>query len=514
MTDLNQPEKGDTRNILSIARGSGFLAAGDLFNYASRTISALVLAKALGATEYGLYNLAVSSAFVFSGIADFGLQAAMERFIAVFSKRKDHAGVRGAIQTGIFVTSVGAIGMALVMMLLAPTLAERLFDEPELTVLLRVFAVIVPILALSNILAAVARGYKRMDHSAFAYDFIQPLIRVVLILAFALLGLNALVASIILGVSYSAAVIALIYLTRNEIADRTDRVEPRRDVKDLSVFAFPFWLSSLMTKVRRNLQALLLGAFNTAASVGIFSLVSSANLIGRISNLAISTSMRPVIAELFDSGDSEEMSRLYKTTTRWTLTLNLPIFIVLIAYPEPILALFGESFISGAAALTILAAAEFVNAITGTCGSIVDMSGRGILKVVNKAVLIGLLVGGNVLLIPPYGVIGAAFAVLIGTVVINVMRVSEVRWFAGIQPWDWRTLRPLSAGIVAFGASRVTDIWVPSAGGFGALVTNLLIVTIVYVATLLLLGLPDDDRAVLQTTLNRARSAVSRNTGK
>ncbi len=496
------------RNVLGIAKGGSFLAAGDLFNYLSRTVSALVLAKALGASNYGLYNLAVSASFVFSGVADFGMEAAMERFIAVYRRRDDHHGVRGSIQVGVWVTLVFSLFLTLVMLLFSPWLAATLFHEPDLKILLQLFAFIVPVLALTNILSAVARGYKRMDHSAFAYDFVQPLVRVVLIVILAFIGLDAMAASIIFGISYVAALIVLIRLTRREMRLRTPTVPPRRDVKDLTTFSLPFWLTSLMTKIRRNLQALLLGAFNSATSVGIFSLVSSANLIGRISNLAISTSMRPVLAELFDADDMEEMDRLYKTTTRWTLTLNLPIFLVMVIYPEPILALFGKSFVAGAAALVVLAGSELANAITGTCGSIVDMSGKGVMKVVNKVVLIGLLIGGNLLLIPPFGVMGAAWAVLGGTVAINLIRVVEVWWFARIQPYDLRILKPMLAAGIAFGVGRFLDTWLPASQGLGYLVLGAAIVGITFLAALVLFGLPADERAVVGGLVRRVRSMV------
>lgn len=495
-----------TRNLTSIARGSGFLAAGDLFNYVSRTVAAFVLARAMGAEDYGIYNIAVSMAFVFSGIADFGLTSAMERFIPVFRKRDDPSGVRGTLQLGVGITLLGALGFGVAMLALSPVMATRLFDEPELEGLFRLFALIVPVLALTNILSAIARGYKRMDHSAFAYDFVQPLVRMVLVVVFAFVALDPVVASLIFGVSYLAALLVLVRLVRRESRNSTAPAAPRRDTRDVTLFALPFWFTSLMTKIRRNIQALLLGAFDTATSVGVFSLASSANLIGRVSNLAISTSMRPVLAELFEADDRAEMDRIYKATTRWTLTLNLPTFVIMVVFAEPILALFGDSFVVGATALVILAASELANAITGTCGAIVDMSGRGRMKVANKAVMIALLVGGNLVLIPPLGVNGAAYAVLGANLVINLIRLVEVRWFARMQPYDLRILRPLAAGLVAAVAAR----GLLQAGGGGdmslvGLALGALATGLIYLAALVLLGLPEDERLIVRRLVARLR---------
>ncbi|MGA7271080.1 MAG: polysaccharide biosynthesis C-terminal domain-containing protein, partial [Acidimicrobiia bacterium] len=181
---------------------------------------------------------------------------------------------------------------------------------------------------------------------------------------------------------------------------------------------------------------------------------------------------------------------------------------VMVIYPEPILALFGKSFVAGAAALVVLAGSELANAITGTCGSVVDMSGKGVMKVVNKVVLIGLLIGGNLLLIPPFGVMGAAWAVLGGTVAINLIRVVEVWWFARIQPYDLRILKPMLAAGIAFGVGRFLDTWLPASQGLGYLVLGAAIVGITFLAALVLFGLPADERAVVGGLVRRVRSMV------
>lgn len=494
--------------ILFVAKGGSFLAAGRAFDYVSRAITALVLARVLGAEQYGLYNLAISVAFVFSGVADLGLDASMERFLAVQRRRGDDRSTRGTIQVGTAVTAVTSIVLAIGVALFAEQIAEDVFDAPELTVLVRVVAVTVPILALTNLLSAAARGLKRMDHSAFAYDFIQPLVRLLLILGLALFGLDALMATVIFGVSYLGALAVLVYLVPGQLSAGVDGARPIRETGPLLRFGFPFWFTSVLTKLKTNIQALLLGVFNTVTNVGVFSLVGSANLIGRIATLAIATSSRPVIAELFADDDLDGIGKLYQTTTRWTLTLNMPIFLVMTAFPEAVLQIFGESFVVGASALVVLASAELVNASTGTCGAIIDMSGRGLMKVINKGIMVALLIGANLALIPPFGLMGAAFAVLIGAVAINLIRVGEIWWFARLQPYHWRMVKPLAAAVVGFGVGLLTDAAIPATGGFGNLLVNAIAMLAAYVGSLVVLGLPEDDRAVIQSAARRARRAL------
>ncbi len=133
------------------------------------------------------------------------------------------------------------------------------------------------------------------------------------------------------------------------------------------------------------------------------------------------------------------------------------------------------------------------------------MSGRGKMKVANKAVMIALLIGGNLLLIPPFGVIGAAVAVLVANLTINVIRIVEVRWFARMQPYDLGILKPLVAAAVASGAGFAMLGWMGTDISVGMLVVGSLAIGITYLLTLTLLGLPEAERSILRQLRSRIR---------
>ena len=72
-------KRNKDRNVLAAARGSGLLAFGKFFNMGGRLIVALLLARLLGAAEYGIYNLAMSAAPLAMALGVFGLDDAMLR---------------------------------------------------------------------------------------------------------------------------------------------------------------------------------------------------------------------------------------------------------------------------------------------------------------------------------------------------------------------------------------------------------------------------------------------------
>ena len=75
------------RHILASAKGGGMLAGGQFFEMASRFVIAFLLARAIGASGYGLYNLALSAGALFAGLSALGLDDAMVRYVAIQTRR-------------------------------------------------------------------------------------------------------------------------------------------------------------------------------------------------------------------------------------------------------------------------------------------------------------------------------------------------------------------------------------------------------------------------------------------
>jgi O-antigen/teichoic acid export membrane protein len=259
---------------------------------------------------------------------------------------------------------------------------------------------------------------------------------------------------------------------------------------------------------------MLLGIYSSMTNVGIFSLVTSANLLGRVANMAVRTSLRPTLAETLDREDKIEAEHLYQATTRWTLTANLPVFLVMILYPTAILSLFGESFEAGAAALFVLAFAELANAATGTCGAVIDMSGLNLVKLINKIFEVVLTLVLNVVFIVRWGLMGAAVATLLSSAAIQLIRLVEVRIFVGLHPYNVRILKPVLAAVVALAAGLGINQLVPAEAGVFPLFFNALVVGGVYVGMVVALGISAEDREILRAIRSKVRLPIGRAASK
>ena len=470
-------------HILAAARGTGFLALGSFFEFASRFLIALMLARILGADDYGLYVLSVSAAAIFAGLSGLGLDDAMIRYVAILSGRRDQPGVLGTIRVGVGVSTVAGIVMGAVLFVLARPIAESVFSEPRLTHMLQLLAFVVPFLTISNVLAGTARGFGRMDYTALAENVVQSLVRLVLlaIVALSVRGLSVSAAVIIFGISDVAATLTFVLLLHRYLPLGGARwQEVRCDVREVFGFALPLWMSGLLRQLRRNFETLMLGASRNLSSVGIYSIVNKVTMVGHVCLLSLFIAVKPTLARLHDRGDHAALAHLYTAATRWAFTVTLPFFLIMVLYREPILSVFGASFSAGSTALLILAFSEIINAGTGICGPVLDMTGHTRVKLINSIVLTVLLVGSNAILIPRYGVVGAATASLLGVTIFNVLCLAEVWVMERLNPFDRSILKPTTAALVALGSGALLGYWYPPGTNVVVAASQGIVVTVVF----------------------------------
>lgn len=495
--------------MLETAKGGSFLAIGTLFAFGSRFVIAYFLARLLGVEQYGIYILAISFATLIAGIATLGLDSTMVRYIALQVSKKDYEGVRGTIQIGVGVSFLLSALLSLGLFLLADPIAGGLFNEPRLAPFFQLFSIIIPFMTLSSVLVNVSRGFKRMDYSSLAENGVLFVTRMVLVGILAIIRLDAYTAVIAFGLSELAVSISLIYLLRKVFPLKISPSKARRNYREIFTFSLPFWLSGILTKFRKNIQTLLLGTLNTVTSVGIFSIASKINLISYIFYKSIIASVKPVLAVLDEEKNWGQIGQLYQTTTRWTFMANLPIFLIMAFFPEELMSVFGESYASGALVLIILAFGELINSGTGICGSIIDMTGRTKLKLVNSMIWVLLMSIGNVILIPRWGVIGAAVASSFSLAAVNLLRVLQVWYLYRVQPYNLSYIKPITAGAAAVITVLFLQWLIPVTDGFIFTAIQIFALISVYLITLFMIGVLPEDRVVLSRVYKRMVSLLS-----
>ena len=159
--------------------------------------------------------------------------------------------------------------------------------------------------------------------------------------------------------------------------------------------------------------------------------------------------LAPRIAAEDARGDRATLGVMLKRVTYWNVSLAIPMFALLLLVPEALLGIFGPAYRTGAEALTILAAGQIFNAATGPLGQVINMSGRPYLTLVNNAAVAVLNIVGCLILIPRYGLTGAACSTTASLTLVNLVKLAQVRALFGINPFRIETARAIVAGLAA-----------------------------------------------------------------
>lgn len=112
-------------------------------------------------------------------------------------------------------------------------------------------------------------------------------------------------------------------------------------------------------------------------------------------------------------------------------------------------------------------------------------------------------------MIPTWGLIGAAIASLTSAIIINLLRLIEVFILFRLLPYNAIFLKPLIAGGIAFSLMWIASWFYPTVDLLHLIVSLPLLVAI-YVGLLLLLGLSEEDRLIVQRLRRRVENMLSR----
>jgi len=492
--NVNTKDTSDfENNISAVAKGGGITFIGKLFTNVIRLALAIVLARVLGTTQLGYYNLALSAGNIAMGIALFGLDASVIRFIAIMVARDDEEGTWESIQIGIGISLFLSSVMGVLLYAFSFYLSETVFNNPDFAPYLQLISVFVPLLVVNDQLFNSLRGFKEFNLSVLAQYIYQPITRLIIVGVLLVVGLNAKTAIASYGLATLTASGAMFYYLNRQFPLKRTLGVSKKVLKEIVVFSVPVWLSSLLVKFQGNIQTIFIGSLSTISGVGIFSVAGQISMVSGEFSSSINTTAKPIIAELNEKEDLPQMERIYQMANKWVVIAQLPIFLVMVMFPATLLSIFGEDYTEGASALIILAIAGLIKVGTGMGGIIIDMTGYTKMKLVNSIIRLATFIILDLLLIPKWGVVGAAIAVLGGEGGVNILRMVQVFFIFRILPFNRSFFKPILATAGAVLMVTLTSHFMPFETNYLLAALNILIMVLAYIGLIFLFGFSEEE---------------------
>jgi O-antigen/teichoic acid export membrane protein len=495
-----------------ISRQSSVFFAGTIFTAATGYLFKIYLARVLGAEALGIYALGMTI-IGFLGIFNaLGLPQAAVRFVAAYSATGKIELLRGFLGRSILLLLISNILLGGGVLLAGPWIAVHFYHTPALRSYLGWFALIMILGAFTAFLGQVLAGYKDVARRTIVTNFIGSPIMMVLTLALAVAGwgLRGYIIAQVLSAFVVLVLLAATVWKLTPKAIRSSRFGFPPLEKEVTSFSAVVLGTGLLEFMMSQSDKILIGFYLGARDVGIYAVASALVMFVPILLQSVNQIFSPSIADLYARGQQQLLGRIYQTLTKWILGLTIPLATVMILFASPLMQIFGRDFAAGWLILVIGTVGQLVNCGVGSVGYLLMMSGnqRSLMKI--EAIMAALMVLLNLLLIPRWGIAGAAMAAAITNICGNVWYLAEVRRKLGLFPYNLSYLR------LALPMVGTVAVLLGLRAGFGAIRqewavigTALLLGYLVFIGIALAFGLDADDRLIARSVWARVSAIGS-----
>ena len=473
--------------LVSISFFGGLIGRG--LRYGFNVVIARGLGfEALGVFAFGMVVMKGGGVF-----ARLGLDSAAKKFIPIYRTDDDPAKVSGTVLICLVAPLLAGTAVASALYLgydVIEALVGTTFHPTT-----RLFILSIPLIAVMMVGVNATYGLKQTKYSVYIRDFGQSIVALVLMAttAFVFSDLDLLIigylASIVFGIF-----LAVVFLLR-EGALRFD-IRPDFEYKKIFVFSLPLTLAASIQYLVSWTDILVLGVFVPSDAVGLYQAAYQTSVLLVIVLQSANSIFPSLAADLHESGQNEQLARVYSAVTRWVTYLTVLGLAFVLVYASELLSIFGPTVPQAQTALMILALGQTINAAVGPTGFLLIMTGYERLQLVNNVVAAILNLGLNLVLIQLYGIIGAAVATAISLSILNTLRLVEVWYLLNLQPYSWKYRKGAMAIAVTFPVLLLNQLLpLPSllqvfVGGLAAL--------IVFTVITWQLGFDDVDKALVE----------------
>ena len=490
----------EQNDLLTVAQGGSVALIGTFASRGINYVYSATLIWGMGAENFGLFTLALAIIMFVGLLSNLGLSQGILRYGPIYAKTHGGAGIHRVTLAALRVALPIGLLVTLAILLSADFLASNIFNKPELAFVIRALGLSIPFMTLQSSLLAGTRSLKVIKYSVYVW-FFQP--SAALLLAIPLLvfgyGMPAVALSYVASYILGASLALYFYLG---LIPHTRKTQERFPLGQMVKFSLPLSMTQWMHYLNERTEVFFLGLLPGAIDIGIYNIAWRIAGLETVFHLSLDQILAPISSDLSHRQALNQLDVLYKTTTKWAFTGALLLFLIFSTFSKTIMNFFDPAYVAGAGVLVALSFAQLINAGTGSCNTILIMSGYSNLSLLNTIVLLVVSIVLDWLLIPSHGLAGAAVAGAVAIILVNIMRVLEVWLTLKIQPFRWSFIKPIMAGLFGFAIIYILRTFVYSGGLFLDMLYALLF-SVIYMVLIYLLKLDAEDEIVLRAVRRR-----------
>jgi O-antigen/teichoic acid export membrane protein len=473
-----------------VARGGALNLAGAVIAAVTTLAVTVVITRHFSKPVAGAFFTAISLFLIAEAAASLGAYVGLVNFIARLRRLGHEARIPAILRAAVIPVVAVSVSVAAILILLARPLAHLLLSghlgkagaSPEMVAgALRALAVALPFAALSDTLLGASRGYRVMRPTVVVDKIGRAGGQLIGVLIAVSVGSFALLAPLWAVSYFAAAAVAWYWLRRirrrqrppppasvngssvngssvngssvnGSSAQRANAVTGGTGVGDATARGFwrftgPRAVANLAQITIQRIDIVLVAVILGPAEAAIYTAATRFLVVGQFANTALNQSAQPRFAELFAVDDRQGANVIYRATTAWLIVLTWPLYLLAVIYGPEILSIFGQSYQAGHMVMIILGLTMLVAAACGQVDMVLITTGRSSWSLANGLTALVVNVGLDLLLIPRYGITGAAIGWAAAIIVTNLTPLVQLAISKRLHPFGRGSL--IAAGLAA-----------------------------------------------------------------
>ena len=432
-----------------VARGAFTNLIGNLGKFSHFGFD-IIAARVMGQHIFGYYSttwLIMHLSFI---VCYFGAHRLIIDF-TVKSRTEESDDLYKGVLAYLILSFLLSAMLVILIYLFAHDIASAL-DKPPLEDYLKIIVWSAPFYCATTILLSATRGLKIMKLWVLVRTGFEPLSDLIMISSlFFVFGLfsapfYAKVITFILGSVVSIYVFNKHFSLKKIFASRPDKVLWKRILS----FGLPVTSADFLSIVTLRLDIIPLSILVPSAQVAVFQVILNISNIMRNLPQAIDPIMMPIVVELKHRNDMRALENIYAMLIRTGLFLSFGFFILISIFGDLLLSIYGNDFVSGAAALVLVCFGIMIHTTFSSIEPILVMSGYPYLNLFNNLFFVTINLTIDFLLIPVYGIIGAAVGSLSASLLTSLIQVVELYVVLKLKPLRWSLFKIFLFGAVFF----------------------------------------------------------------
>ena len=392
-------------------------------------VASIIIARFYGAEVMGIVAVVQSFLMLATIFTVLGTNTSLLRLIPEhIVKYSPTSAFKIYRKTQFMVITVSLITGTL-FFLAADLIADKIFSKPHLSFYFALASVFVVFQSLMLLNTEAVRGLRLIK--AFALMQVLPQgFNLLLLISLGLLWptRDVPVYALLGGFAMTGILgwIIMVYSFRKKMHP-DDPIQPMTRRKILSI-SLPMLMTATMTFVIGQTGVIMLGMFRSEAEVGYYAIAVKLATLTSFALSAVNSMAGPKFSELFHSEKMEELFYVAKKSAKLIFWTTAPILLGFVILGKPVLHIaFGKEFTVAYPALVLLVLGQFVHSISGATGLFMNMTGNQ--NVFRNIVFVAAAtnIGINLMLIPQYGIYGAATAAMISLMGWNIATLAYIK---------------------------------------------------------------------------------------